>query len=194
MLLEPYGEWAGLASVYLLAGFGRGLVPLPRCSLPPELHVVDDPAAAVAELLAEQARARRLDRADRRSHRSATPTSAPPSSSPTGARSRSGGATSGASLPTTSARTTGSRRRRCSTGSRCRPRDDAPHPRRARRPAAPPTSTTQRSTGVELDLLLLGLGSDGHMASLFPGSPQLEVERPPRDRAGPPGSSRSSTA
>jgi 3-methyladenine DNA glycosylase/8-oxoguanine DNA glycosylase len=29
-LLVPYGEWAGLASVYLLAGFGRGLVPLPR--------------------------------------------------------------------------------------------------------------------------------------------------------------------
>ncbi|HUJ56750.1 MAG TPA: hypothetical protein VLW49_12255 [Gaiellaceae bacterium] len=29
-LLEPYGEWAGLASVYLLAGLGRGLVPLRR--------------------------------------------------------------------------------------------------------------------------------------------------------------------
>ncbi len=28
-LLEPYGEWAGLASVYLLAGVARGLVPLP---------------------------------------------------------------------------------------------------------------------------------------------------------------------
>jgi 3-methyladenine DNA glycosylase/8-oxoguanine DNA glycosylase len=28
-LLEPYREWAGLASVYLLAGFGRGLIPLP---------------------------------------------------------------------------------------------------------------------------------------------------------------------
>ncbi len=28
-LLEPYGEWSGLASVYLLAGFARGLVPLP---------------------------------------------------------------------------------------------------------------------------------------------------------------------
>jgi 3-methyladenine DNA glycosylase/8-oxoguanine DNA glycosylase len=27
-LLDPYGEWAGLASVYLLAGFARGLVPV----------------------------------------------------------------------------------------------------------------------------------------------------------------------
>jgi 3-methyladenine DNA glycosylase/8-oxoguanine DNA glycosylase len=27
-LLEPYGDWAGLASVYLLAGFKQGLVPL----------------------------------------------------------------------------------------------------------------------------------------------------------------------
>src|SRR5204862_1472136 len=27
-LLAPYGEWAGLASVYLLAGFHKGLVPL----------------------------------------------------------------------------------------------------------------------------------------------------------------------
>ena len=27
-LLEPYGEWAGLASVYLLAGYGSGLVGL----------------------------------------------------------------------------------------------------------------------------------------------------------------------
>ena len=29
-LLEPYGEWAGLASVYLLAGHGRGLIPRAR--------------------------------------------------------------------------------------------------------------------------------------------------------------------
>ena len=27
-LLAPYGEWSGLASVYLLAGFGAGFVPL----------------------------------------------------------------------------------------------------------------------------------------------------------------------
>ena len=29
-LLAPYGEWAGLASVYLLAASARGLVPLPK--------------------------------------------------------------------------------------------------------------------------------------------------------------------
>jgi DNA-3-methyladenine glycosylase II len=29
-LLEPYGEWAGLASVYLLASYHAGLVPLPH--------------------------------------------------------------------------------------------------------------------------------------------------------------------
>jgi len=31
-LLEPYGDWAGLASVYLLAGFARGLIPLARAA------------------------------------------------------------------------------------------------------------------------------------------------------------------
>ena len=31
-LLAPYDEWAGLASVYLLTGFHRGLVPLPRAT------------------------------------------------------------------------------------------------------------------------------------------------------------------
>jgi AraC family transcriptional regulator of adaptative response / DNA-3-methyladenine glycosylase II len=37
-LLEPYGEWAGLASVYLALAYGRGLVPLPgpsRARKPP---------------------------------------------------------------------------------------------------------------------------------------------------------------
>jgi 3-methyladenine DNA glycosylase/8-oxoguanine DNA glycosylase len=27
-LLEPYGEWAGIASMYLLTGYGRGLLPV----------------------------------------------------------------------------------------------------------------------------------------------------------------------
>ncbi|MGZ8693927.1 MAG: DNA-3-methyladenine glycosylase family protein [Gaiellaceae bacterium] len=29
-LLEPYGEWAGLASVYMMTGWGRGLLPVPQ--------------------------------------------------------------------------------------------------------------------------------------------------------------------
>jgi 3-methyladenine DNA glycosylase/8-oxoguanine DNA glycosylase len=31
-LLEPYGEWAGLASVYMLAGYAKGLLPLSRAA------------------------------------------------------------------------------------------------------------------------------------------------------------------
>jgi 3-methyladenine DNA glycosylase/8-oxoguanine DNA glycosylase len=36
-LLEPYGEWAGLASIYLLKAFARGLIPLPES--PPRVGV-----------------------------------------------------------------------------------------------------------------------------------------------------------
>jgi 3-methyladenine DNA glycosylase/8-oxoguanine DNA glycosylase len=45
-LLEPYEEWAGLASVYLMAGFARGLVPVPageRIRRPP--HRISSRAA-----------------------------------------------------------------------------------------------------------------------------------------------------
>jgi 3-methyladenine DNA glycosylase/8-oxoguanine DNA glycosylase len=47
-LLEPYGEWAGLASVYLAMGYKHGLVPLPdRARLkPPPARFREAPASA----------------------------------------------------------------------------------------------------------------------------------------------------
>jgi 6-phosphogluconolactonase len=150
----------------------------------PELHVLADPARAVAEILAEHARREG-------------------SIVLTGGSSVAGAYRVAASLePDWSAVTVWWGDERCvppeheDSNYRLARENLLDHlqrePREIRRirgELAPPDAADELDRaldGVHLDLMLLGLGPDGHMASLFPGTPQLQ-ERGRRASYGPAG-------